>query len=101
MCIGDIMPLLHIIFEFIPVILAVIAIPSLLSTLRRGRRKVIVLPALLACILLIIAQTGWIQALLSHNTLAMTMFDKLWTIFNSLVMTTFILWSRQSRGTSK
>ncbi len=91
------MPILHIMFEFIPVILAIIAIPSLISTLRRGRRKLIVLPALLSCILLIIAQTGWIQALLSHNTLAMTLFDKLWTLFNSLVMGTFIIWSRGAR----
>lgn len=95
------MPLLHILFEFIPVILAIIAIPSLLSTLRRGRRKILVLPALLSCILLIVAQSGWIQALLSHNTLTMSLFDKVWTIFNSLVMFTFIVWSEQSRGSSK
>ncbi len=82
-------------------VLAIIAIPHLLSTLNRGRRKTLVLPAVIACILLIIAQTGWIQALLSENTLSMSFFDKIWTVFNSLVMYTFIAWSNFTRGSTK
>jgi uncharacterized membrane protein len=92
------MPVALIIFEFIPVILAIIAIPNLLSTLRQGRSKNLVLSALAACVILIIAQTGWIQAQLSHNTLAWTLFDKLWTVFNALVMYIFIMWSSKVRG---
>jgi uncharacterized membrane protein len=89
---------LALLFEFIPVVLAIVAIPNLLSTLNRGRSKKLVFPALAACILLVIAQTGWIQALLSNNTLAMSTFDKIWTIFNSLVMYTFIAWSTKTRS---
>ena len=92
------MPVALIIFEFIPVVLAIIAIPNLLSTLRQGRSKNLVLSALAACVILIIAQTGWIQAQLSHNTLAWTLFDKLWTVFNALVMYIFIMWSTKVRG---
>ena len=92
------MPVWLVIFEFIPVVLAIIAIPNLLSSLRRGRSKGLVLSALAACVILIIAQTGWIQAQLSHNTLAWTLFDKLWTIFNALVMSIFIMWSTKTRG---
>jgi uncharacterized membrane protein len=92
------MPVALIIFEFIPVVLAIIAIPNLLSTLRQGRSKNLVLSALAACVILIIAQTGWIQAQLSQNTLAWTLFDKLWTVFNALVMYIFIMWSSKVRG---
>jgi uncharacterized membrane protein len=92
------MSTLELLFEFIPVVLAIVAIPNLLSTLSRGRSKNLVLPALVACIILIIAQTGWIQALLSQNVLAMTAFDKLWTVFNTLVMYVFIVWSARIRS---
>ena len=95
------MPVWLVIFEFIPVVLAIIAIPNLLSTLRQGRSKNLVLSALAACVILIIAQTGWIQAQLSQNTLAWTLFDKLWTVFNILVMYIFIIWSSRARGTRK
>ena len=89
---GRPMTILSLIFEFIPVVLAIIAIPELLLSLNRGRQKTLVLTAVLCCILLIIAQTGWTQALLSNNEHTANFIDKLWTVFNSLVMVTFILW---------
>lgn len=91
------MQTLNLLIEFVPVILAIIAIPSLVSTINYGRKKSVVFPAIISCVLLIVAQTGWTQALLTHNSIAMTLFDKIWTVFNSLVMITFIIWSKQTR----
>ncbi len=91
------MQVLELLFEFVPVILAIVAIPTLLRSLQYGRRRLPVLLAVASCILLIIAQTGWIQAYLSNSVMAMTLFDKVWTIFNSLVMLNFIVWSNPFR----
>jgi len=87
----------HILFEFVPVILAIMAIPSLLKSMRYGRRPVPIVLAVVACILLIIAQTGWIQAYLTEAQMAMTLFDKLWTVFNIMVMVVFITWANPFR----
>lgn len=91
------MQTLNLLIEFVPVILAIIAIPSLFSAINYGRKESGVFPAIVSCVLLIVTQTGWIQALLTHNSIAMTLFDKIWTVFNSLVMITFIIWSKQTR----
>lgn len=77
-------------FEFVPVILAIVAIQSLLTSVYYGRRAVMVVPPVFACILLIVAQSGWTQAMLSSNTLALTVFDTMWTLYNTLVMVIFI-----------
>lgn len=77
-------------FEFVPVILAIVAIQSLLMSVHYGRRQITVIPPVIACMLLIVAQSGWMQALISSNTLALTVFDNIWTIYNALVMTIFI-----------
>jgi hypothetical protein len=88
---------LQLLFEFVPVILSIVAIPMLLRSLQYGRRKTPVLLAVIACILLIVAQTGWIQAYLSSSVMAMSVFDKVWTVFNTVVMLVFISWSNPFR----
>lgn len=87
----------RILFEFIPVILALVAIPTIVNARKFGRDPTLIFLAATACALLIIAQTGWIQALLTNNSLAMTMFDHIWTVFNSVVMLTFIKLFKRSR----
>jgi hypothetical protein len=94
------MPSWLIIYEVIPIVLAIIAIPNLISTLTHGRSKKVAFLALVACILLIIIQTGEIQALLLNSVLPLSILNKAWTLFNSLVMCIFIIWSSRTRGTS-
>lgn len=89
--------MVRILIEFIPVVLALIAIPTIVNTRKLGRDPGLVFLATAACVLLVVAQTGWIQALLTNNSLVMTVFDYIWTIFNTVVMLTFIKLFKRSR----
>ena len=44
--------------EILPVVLAIVAIPLLIKSATLGREKLIVGSAIVACVLLIVAQTG-------------------------------------------
>ena len=83
--------------DILPVVLAVIAIPLLIKSATLGREKLIVGPAIIACVLLIIAQTGWIEAMRSGNASIQSFFGLLWSIFNTMVMFTFITFAARTR----
>jgi len=91
------MDYLRIAIEFIPVILAIIAIPTIVNARSLGRDPKLVWSTAGACVILIIAQTGWIQAILTNNTIALTVFDYTWTLFNCMVMIIFIRLFKRSR----
>ena len=88
------METLSLLFEFIPVILAIVAIPQLAIN---GARNYATRFAIAACVLLIIAQTGWIQSFLTHTPIMMTLFDKLWTVFNTVVVISYMLYAKSTR----
>ena len=85
------MDFIRILLEFTPIFLAFIAISAIVGARERGVKYPVIFLASVACILSIVAQTGWIQAVLTDNTLADTVFNNIWTIFNSIVMLTFIV----------
>lgn len=90
------------IFELSPIILALIA--SFVCSLRyqRDRRKhdrVAMILATLACVTLLVAQSSWWATTLAGNLVGTEFSNMLWTLFNNLVMLTFILiaWPRSSK----
>lgn len=87
--------LLQHIFELIPVLLAVIAAGSCATSYHRDRRKhtrTAMLLAIVASVLLIVAQASWWTTRLYTHSLQGTEFaNAIWTIFNSLTMVVYIL----------
>lgn len=83
--------------EILPVVLAIVAIPLLIKSATLGRELRIVLPAIMACILLIVAQTGWIESLRNGNTIMQSFFDILWSTFDATVMWVFIVIATRTR----
>ena len=83
--------------ELLPVVLAIVAIPLLIKSATLGREKLIVGPAILACVFLIIAQTGWIEALRHGNSVLQELFDILWSLFNTTTMLVFIVIATRTR----
>ena len=79
--------------ETVPIILAFIAIIVLGLRLSKkpDRCKVIMSLAITACVLLIIAQSGWMSAHIQGIEFFKSIFDNVWTIFNCIVMTTYIM----------
>lgn len=84
--------------EILPVVLAIVAIPLLIKSAALGRDKLIVGPAIVACVLLIVAQTGWIESMRHGNVVMQGFFDLIWSIFNTIVMGTFIIVAIRARG---
>ena len=87
----------RLILDILPVVLAVIAIPLLIKSAAIGREKLIVGPAIVACVLLIIAQTGWIEAMRSGNNLMQDFFGTVTSCFNITVMLVFIAVAARTR----
>lgn len=86
--------MLNAILEAVPVILAIISVFFILKKLRErkgaGNNSQLYL-ALVASLLLIIAQTSW-HTLVSLGRIEDTTWaNQIWTLFNSLVMTSYIL----------
>lgn len=83
------------VFEFVPVVLAIIAVitsASSFNTVRRKSDAIIRVLTVVAALLLITAQTSWWQSSIVQGDLLGTWFaNRLWTIFNSLVMIIFII----------
>lgn len=86
-------------FELSPILLALIA--SVVCSLRyqRDRRKhdrAAMILATVACVTLLIAQSSWWASTAAGNLVGTDFSNILWTIFNNLVMLTFILiaWPR-------
>ena len=83
--------------EMIPVSLAMITV--IVMALALGKKETVVGKtfcslAVICALLLVIAQGGWISAHLNDERWFKSLADNIWTIFNTLVMTTFILGSR-------
>jgi hypothetical protein len=83
--------------EMIPITMAIGAI--IVCAFALGQKvtqhgKVFCSLAVICALLLIIAQGGWISAHLNDASWFKSLADNIWTIFNTLVMTTFILGSR-------
>jgi hypothetical protein len=83
--------------EMIPVTLAMITV--IVMALALGKKetaigKLFCSLAVICALLLVIAQGGWISAHLNDKGWFKSLADNIWTIFNTLVMTTFILGSR-------
>ena len=83
--------------EILPVVLAIVAIPLLIKSATLGREKLIVGPAIVACVLLIVAQTGWIESMRHGNMVMQGFFDLIWSVFNTIVMGTFIIGAIRTR----
>lgn len=90
----------RIIFEAIPLLLAVIAIfscvESALRTRRAHDRTVFILMTICAS-LMIGAQSSWTYTMLQGNLLGTDMANVLWSLFNSATMFTFWMSSRRSK----
>ena len=83
--------------EMIPVTLAMVAV--VVAGMSFGKKETILGKmfcslAVICALLLMIAQGGWISAHLNDERWFKSLADNIWTIFNTLVMTTFILGSR-------
>ena len=83
--------------EMIPVSLAMVTV--IVMALALGKKetflgKLFCSLAVICALLLVIAQGGWISAHLNDERWFKSLADNIWTIFNTLVMTTFILGSR-------
>lgn len=83
--------------EMIPITMAIGAIivcGFALGKATTQHSKVFCSLAVICALLLIIAQGGWISAHLNDESWFKSLADNIWTIFNTLVMTTLILGSR-------
>lgn len=82
------------IFELIPLLLAIIAIAVCAMRLRNDRRRTTrtkMILSIVSAVLLIVAQSSWVNSYLINGNLLGTVFaDYVWTFFNSLVMSSFI-----------
>ena len=96
------MTILRTIFEFIPLILAVVAVVGLAFVLHNPRRMIdqcVLVVALLSSLLLIIAQSNWIQSLFAGLDTGSPFVEYVWTAFNISVMFNCLLlvWSHLPR----
>ena len=82
--------------DLLPVALAFLAIPFIARALvinasnLTAIQKVGAHLAILSCLLLIIAQSGWINAQLQGNVIWISVMDRVWTFFNTFVMISFL-----------
>ena len=87
-------------FEAIPVILAIVAIFTCGNhaiTTRRIHDRQTHIAMVVAAVLLICAQSCWTYTVLHGMTFGTFIADVIWTIFNTLVMVTFILSTRRTK----
>ena len=89
-------------FELLPLGLAVVAIVLCFqraTTARRHQDKVVLVMALGCCLLLLFAQSSWwISLIVAHSLEGTSWANYIWTIFNSLVMATFIKMTMSRAG---
>lgn len=92
---------MRIIFELIPVVLAIISAIVCGHSYRRDRRRrgrMALLVATVCSVLLVIAQLSWWTSYIVQGLSLGTEFaDVLWTMFNNLVMVSYIIlaWPRK------
>lgn len=94
------MTAVRIIFEAIPVVLAVLAIFSCVDRALRTRRmhdRNVYLLMTVCAALMIGAQSSWTYSLLKGDLFGTDMANVLWSLFNALTMASFIYSSRRSK----
>lgn len=81
--------------ELIPIILAisVIFVGGLAVGKQKGILNIASILSVVTAFLLILAQGSWMTAHLNDIGYFKTLADNIWTIFNSLVMTTFLIYT--------
>lgn len=87
---------LWIFIELIPVFLAFVVIVVLGRKASSSGNKLSIAFAIWCSILLIIAQSGWITAHLNQVQFFKSIFDNVWTIFNTSVMLSFLLMHKRN-----
>lgn len=82
-------------FETLPVVLAIVATVLCAirySAERRGRDRLVMALAVVCALLLIVGQLSWwVSYLLMHDNLGTYFANLIWTAFNCLMMTLLIL----------
>lgn len=82
------------IFEFTPIVLALVSIyfcTIKFSGTNRRIERIILCMGVLASVIMIVAQMSWFTTVVvQHNLIGSWFANKLWTIFNSLVMVILI-----------
>lgn len=81
--------------ESIPIVLAIatIIVAGLAVNKSKGMVNVATILSVITAFLLILAQGSWMSAHLRDLVYFKTIADNIWTIFNSLVMITFMLFA--------
>ena len=96
------MTLFRILFEFLPLAMALVAILGMVSVYHNPRRMIdqwILLVSLFSCTLLVIAQSNWIQSLFAGLDTGSPFVEYVWTAFNTSVTFNCLLlvWSHLPR----
>lgn len=93
--------MLEYVFELVPVVLALVAAVTCASRYSRERRRsdrIVMVLGVVCSILLIFAQTSWWTSyVLQGNLVGTKIANVIWTVFNTLVMISFILASLPRR----
>lgn len=92
--------LIRILFESLPVFLATLAL--VYCSLQISRQvtwggKIFFILACLNCFLMITAQVSWTWTVYIGNTIGTLLADYTWTIFNSLVMVSYLLMASKDK----
>ena len=96
------MTIFRTVFEFIPLALAMVVVIGLAVVLHNPRRMIdqcVLGVALFSSLLLIIAQSNWIQSLFAGLDTGSPFVEYVWTAFNTAVMFNYLLliWSQLPR----
>ena len=90
---------IEVIVDFVPVVLAVVALVTLsksFSSCRRAKDRLIYILAALASSVMLVAQLSWWSSKIFESRIVDLSFaNYLWTVFNALVMIVFIMLSRK------
>ena len=92
--------LVRILFEITPVFLATLAL--VYCSLQVGRQitwsgKLLFIIACLNCVLLMTAQVSWTWTVYVGNKIGTLLADYTWTIFNSLVMISYLIMASKDK----
>lgn len=94
------MSAIRLIFEALPVVLAIVAIFACghkAITTRRTHDRNVYLGMIVCAALLITAQSSWTFTMLQGMTQGTMIADMIWTAFNACVMLVFILSTRRDK----
>ena len=90
---------IDIFLETLPIVFAFTALPFLCIGLANSTTPQEYLQAylsVLAVLLLIVAQSGWFSLYFSDGGIVRSVFDKIWTIFNCVVVVVLVIASKRT-----